>query len=210
MSSSPIRFYLILLLLLVSGIQQQIFAQDSAVNKRLPETTTYSDGLYTSQASFLDHHPDFTTSTLNMGGIKTIRNWFKNDSLFYKNSECVKTFLERKKVWGFYEDGSLYLQKNGYAHKVNNLGELSFFNESYPLVKAPFSPVSLDQTKEITPRLYDFKTGNIMDYNVDDFSRIIKDRDPDLLLKYQALESNKKRRQLLLRFIELYNDKHPL
>lgn len=169
------------------------------------------EGIYFSANEFLNGSPSLKKSDLRQNGksVNSIKNWFKSDSLFYNESGTSK-YLPATTIWGFYENNNLYIQKKNTAHKVSIFGRLCFYQESYPVINAPFSPVVMDQSRNIIPRIFNFDTMETLEYQPDVLEEIFREKDKELYDQFMSLENNRKRRQLMFKYIELYNERHPL
>jgi hypothetical protein len=174
------------------------------------ESDTLVEGVFVSRDQFLKQQPAFKPDQLyRTASVShfTIRSWSYKDSLYvYKNER--KQTIPRDSVWGFYNDGNLFLQLNGYFHKVTLLGSISLFNEIYPIIKAPFNPATTDETKEVTPRMVDLHSGKIYPYNIKSMVELLQS-DETLLNNYNVL-NKKLRRKMMYSYIERFNDRHPL
>lgn len=182
----------------------------STTNSDQTNLKKFSDGVYFSFEQLNSTKPGLQPAQLSPQGEKNVRlrQWFKTDSLFYYSSGH-RFSLPYDSIYALVEDGHIYMQKRGYIHKINIMGSLCYYTESYPVNKTP-APVTIDLAKDVLPRILDFKTGEILDYTTAVMEELLKERDEVLYTEYMALETAKLRRQLLLRYVEKYNDRHPL
>ncbi|MBL7924162.1 MAG: hypothetical protein JNL88_08190 [Bacteroidia bacterium] len=180
--------------------------KDEGQNNRFP------DGVYLKADEILDKDPAIKSLQVRTADGKNpkVKTWFRNDSLFYDNDKGQKTLLPVKNIFAFVSDGEMYIQRKGYGHKVSMAGMLCYFTESYPIRNAPMSPVTLDMSKDITPRILDLHSGEFLDYTVAVLEEVLKERDEFLFAEYTAIENPKTKRNLLLRYLEKYNERHPL
>ena len=165
---------------------------------------------FTSLNQFLKQQPSYTPAQLNRTNATThysIRSWSNKDSLYVYINQHKQT-ISRDSVWGFYDDGNLFLQRNGYFHKATLLGSISLFTEIYPLVKAPFTPVTTDVTKEIILSMIDLHSGKMYQYNVKNMIDLLQS-DETLLTNFKVL-NKKMRKKMMYSYIERFNDRHPL
>lgn len=189
-----------------------LIKQASAQNKPgiSNNTSGLAEGIFVSNEQFLKQHPAFIPDQLyRTSGTShlSIRSWSNKDSLYIIINKH-KQSIPRDSVWGFYDDGNLFLQRNGYFHKVSLLGSISVFNEIYPLVKAPFTPVTTDATKEIVQSLVDLKSGKFYQYEVKSMLELLQ---PDeVLLNNFKMLNRKMRKKMMYSYIERFNDRHPL
>ena len=178
--------------------------------KNVKDTSSLAEGVFKTREQFIKQHPAYSPDDLYRAqGIThfTIRSWSNKDSL-YITREKRKETIPRDSVWGFYDDRLLFIQRNGYFHKVTLLGSISLFNEIYPLVKAPFTPVTTDATKEIIPGIIDLHSGKIYLYDVKSMMELLQS-DEVLLNNFKAL-NKKMRKKMMYSYVERFNDRHPL
>ncbi len=176
-------------------------------NKNIP---SLKEGVFMTKEQFVNQHPAYSPEDLYRAqGISrfTIRAWSTKDSLYIIKDKRKQTIL-RDSVWGFYDDGLLFIQLNGYFHKVTLLGTISLFNEIYPLVKAPFTPVTTDATKEIIPGMIDLHTGKFYPYDPKSLMELLQS-DEVLLNNFKAL-NKKQRKKMMYSYVERFNNRHPL
>lgn len=170
----------------------------------------FPDGIYFSFSQLSAATPGLLPEQLRNAQQKTVspKPWFSRDSLY-----CItagkKVTIPHDSLYAFVDDGQLYLQRKMFAHKATVVGTLTFFTENYPVSARP-APVSIDQAKQSIPRILDFTTGRISDYTVAVLEEILQERDSVLYQEYTHLQPQKLKRQLLLRYIEKFNERHPL
>lgn len=180
------------------------------INKNSKDAVPLAEGVFATREAFINQQPGYTSDQLYRSpGTShfTIRSWSNKDSLYVTINKFKQT-IPRDSIWGFYEDGKLFLQRNGYFHKVTLLGSISLFNEIYPLVKAPFTPVTTDATKEIIHGIIDLHSGKIYLYDVKSMMDLLQG-DEVLLNNYKAL-NKKMRKKMMYSYVERFNDRHPL
>jgi len=170
----------------------------------------FPDGVYFSFHQLVKAKPGLYPEQLRNKVQKQVapKAWFRSDSLFCMIKGAT-IHIPADSLFAFVDDGQLYIQRKHYAHKASVTGSLTYFTESYPVHSTP-APVSIDLAKDITPRILDFTTGKILEYSTVVLEEILKERDELLYKEYTALATQKLKRQLLLRYIEKYNERHPL
>jgi len=185
---------------LITLLSNRIFAQK-------PE-----NGVYFSSLQLIENTPVLTQEKIVVrnNNFSSYKNWFKSDSLYFLNSSYQKTSLDKDSIFAIVEQNIVFINSNQTLHKVNELGYLTYFIESYPIVNTAYSPVAVDVKKELSPRILDLKSNKIVDYSANNLLQLLKEYDNELYLSYKALDSNKKRKQLLYSYLEKYNAKHPL
>lgn len=192
------------IIVLIILLSPSVYGQPPQENQHFPE------GVYFNFKQLVTGKPGLNVAQLRNAHLKNVnpKQWFKGDSLFFESGGNIQV-VNVDSIYAFCDDGQLFIQRKTYAHKVTLPGTLSFFSESYPVKSSP-APVSIDLAKDMIPRILDFETGKIREYTVNEMEEILKDRDPDLYQEFISLETQRIKRQLLLRYIEKYNDRHPL
>ncbi|MBK7888067.1 MAG: hypothetical protein IPJ86_12485 [Bacteroidetes bacterium] len=181
-------------------------------NKEITKSVTLPDGVYLSFQQLKDGKPGIPPAQLQIRTEKTVsvKQWFKTDSLFYINNFGKKNTISPDSVFAFADDGDVYIQRKGIGHKFTIVGSLCYFTESYPVKNAPLSPVTIDHAKDVIPRMMDFETGEFHAYSISSMEEFLKGHDNELYDEYMAIDNLKHKRQLLIRYIEKYNERHPL
>jgi hypothetical protein len=173
---------------------------------------SFPNGVYLHLKDLQELTPSIQTSQLLVHGEKSsnVKKWFRGDSLFFINEIKMKQSLPYDSVYAFVDDGLLYIQRKGYDHKVTVAGQLCYFVESYPIRRAASAPVSTEKNTETIPHLLDLQEGELLEYSVATLETILILRDEELYQEFIGLKSPKKQRQLLIRFVERFNERHPL
>ncbi|MBK9637874.1 MAG: hypothetical protein IPO63_08655 [Bacteroidetes bacterium] len=70
--------------------------------------------------------------------------------------------------------------------------------------------MSTERNLEIIPHILDLQEGEIIEYSVASLETILILRDEELYQEFIGLKSPKKQRQMLIRFVERFNERHPL
>ncbi|MFN0189023.1 MAG: hypothetical protein ACKVQV_10010 [Bacteroidia bacterium] len=176
------------------------------------EGNTFPSGVYLHLKELQEQRPSIQISQLLFNGEQTthVKKWFRGDSLFYMNESKIKRSLSYDSVYAFVDDGILYIQRKGYDHKVTVAGQLCYFVESYPIRRAASAPVSTERNTETIPHLLDLFEGELVEYSVASLETILILRDEELYQEFIAIKSPKKQRQMLIRFVERFNERNPL
>ena len=199
-----VKKHLIFLSFVLFFINHQLAAQSDQKNDSLAE------GVFYTRVEFLKQKPHYTPEQLyRPSGTAhfSIRSWSNRDSLYVMNGKARQT-IKRDEVWGFYDDGNLFIQLNGFFHKAAFIGNITLFNEVYPVMNAPFNPVATETTKDITPRIMNMPDGKILSYSPNSLMELLQ-TDKTLSNNYKAL-SKKLRKKMMYSFIERFNNRHPL
>ncbi len=170
------------------------------------------DGVYNTFVSFRNGNPDVIKGRMIKSGSDTnftIRQWVNSEKLTYIDDKGEKTGYDPMGFWGFVEREVVYLFLGGKFHKVNILGSISYFLESYPMIKGNMSPVVTDSRTASAYRFMDMETGEILDYTPENLQQLLE-RDEQLFLEYKSIVSLKEKKKRMYKYMEEFNKKHPL
>lgn len=112
-------------------------------------------------------------------------------------------------VWGYVENGTVYILLNGKFHKILLFGQISYFLESYPVVRDQMSPVVTEARTTSTYRLLDMTNGRIGTFEPGRLETLMRE-DEELLNEFRMLGSPKIKERKMYSFIERFNKAHPL
>lgn len=170
------------------------------------------DGVYNSFSSFRNGKPDLERDRMFRSVSDshfTIRQWVNSDNLYFIDEKGGKSSYDPLSFWGFVERGVLYVYLGGKFHKVHTLGSISYFLESYPVIKGNMAPVVTESRATSSYRFLDMETGDIMDYTPENLQQLLE-RDEALFLEYKSIISLKEKKKRMYRYMEEYNKKYPL
>ena len=202
------KIYILLFSLLLSSLSAstQNLSADTLKGSYPP------DGVYLSFSAFRNGKPDLIKSQLVSSVYNndfTIRKWSNTENLYYNDASNVKMSMDHKSIWGFSENGVLFLFLGNKFHKVTVLGQISYFLESYPVIKGNMAPVVTDTKATSSYRFLDMETGEIADYTVENLQDLLQ-RDETIYNEYMAITSLKSRKKKMYVFMERFNKEHPL
>lgn len=162
--------------------------------------------------------PDFYERVLREKKIQVFDNLGSKQEIAVKN------------LWGFSRNGVLYININDGNYRITIIGSICHFVASlstynnaynsynpyysygYPYSNYPYnpyySPYSNAPNTEMRQYLLDFKTGNVLEYDVESVELLLM-ADPELHDAYAAL-SNKKQKQMKFLYIRKFNERNPL
>jgi hypothetical protein len=138
-----------------------------------------------------------------------------------------KEEIGTKNIWGYSKNGVLYVNVNEDFYRITIVGSICHFVASlttysnygspyyngyaYPYsYYDPYSPYSSTSSgnTELKQYLLDFKTGNILEYDVQSIEILLM-ADPELHDEFAAL-NNKKQKQLKFMYLRKFNERNPL
>ncbi len=151
-----------------------------------------------------------------------------SDRLQYFDNLGTVQEVPEKELWGYADRGILYIALNDGYFRVNIIGNICHFiasqttysnytNPYYPYY-SPYNYYSYypyyynqypgNASTEMRQYLIDFRTGNILDYDVESVEVLLMS-DPELHDEYAALKK-KKKKQLKFLYIRKFNERNPL
>ncbi|MFM7079978.1 MAG: hypothetical protein ACKOYC_09345 [Bacteroidota bacterium] len=173
-----------------------------------------ADGVYFTFESFRAGKSELVKGDLfrdskGVQPVASMKQWFTTSDLYYaKDSAGIASMIDIP-VWGYVENGTVHVFLNGRFHKILLFGTISYFKESYPIVKGQMTPVVTDARTTSTYRLLDMHTGRIGTYEPGRLETLMRN-DEELLNAFRALGSAKTKQRQMYSFIERYNKKHPI
>jgi hypothetical protein len=142
----------------------------------------------------------------------------------------TKHEIANKKIWGYARNGVLYVNVNDDFYRITIVGSICHFVASlttYSNYGSPYyssygypysgyydpyspysSPYSSTGNTELKQYLLDFKTGNILEYDVQSIELLLM-ADPQLHDEFTAL-NNKKQKQMKFLYLRKFNERNPL
>lgn len=146
------------------------------------------------------------------------------DKIYVYDNLGIKNELLVKNIWGYCENGFIYISMSEGFHRISFVGSLCHFiadvtvyssayqDPYYNMYNNPYyyyssRPITT-KTSEVRQYILDFESGRIYEYTVDGLEMALMS-DPQLYDEYMAL-SNKKKKELKFLYIRKYNDKNPL
>ena len=133
-----------------------------------------------------------------------------------------KREIQVKDIWGFSQNGMLFVSWNGEFNRIPVFGNVCHFiadktyidnrnNPYYNSYNYYYNPYYYPNNQtvktELRQYLIDMETGKVIDYNYKNLEAIII-RDAELYEEFVKLK-NKKKRQLKFLYLRKYNDRNP-
>lgn len=142
--------------------------------------------------------------------------------IHYFDNFGIQQSIKTKKIWGYSQNGILYIGINEGFYRIIIIGSICHFvashtsynNSYYPYSYYDYryypygvSPTTNTRT-EMRQYLLDFNSGNIMEYDVASVEVLLM-KDPELHDEYVTLR-NRKKKQLKFLYIRKFNERNPL
>ncbi len=183
------------------------------------ELKPFSDGLYLTNN---DHRHNKAISKENI-----ITNINKDQvDFYYKVTATTKieysvggtTYtMEPSHIWGFVQNGTLFVNYKGVFYRVPVFGAISYFagvvevSGYYTGVYDPMFGVGAGRTvktKELNEFIVSYFDGNVVPFDLN-YLELLLSTDEKIYKEYKSL-SKRKRRKQVTRFVRMYNEKHPV
>lgn len=212
-----------------------IFAQDSTKIKKIKYTPDFKfkDGIYLSFEDVRHNNPiikERIITDLNYEDYAFFEKLLDNvESITVLDAMGLRKEIPVKDIWGFSQNGIVYIQWNETFNRIPVFGSISHFiadktyitnNPNYPYnyynnYYNPYNPYYSsaypgNQSKQTELRQYllDMETGKVIDYTDKNIELIIM-RDTELYQEFMSLKK-KQRKKLKFVFLRKYNERHPL
>jgi hypothetical protein len=173
-----------------------------AVTPALSQNNYPPDGIYTSFSAFRTGTPEVVRNQLVRGSSSSsdyvFRQWFSGEKLYYMTGDGERQELDRRSVWGYVENGTLSLFIGNKFHRVSVLGSISYFLESYPMIRGNVAPVVTDAR---STAVYRYTPENML---------ILLAPDQNLFEEFKSLKSTRLQKRRMYSFMERFNRAHPL
>jgi hypothetical protein len=206
--------YLILLFLIVI---LKLQSQDSVMYTR--DFRLY-EGIYTSYKEFRYNWPidkDKIVTNLPKDQLDFFSKLTESDIIEYKERDGSLEKIKTEKIWGYCQNNVIFINQDKNFFRIPVFGAISNFigtvevvsySRGYdPFMNTPINSTAY-KTREIRQYLFDFYSGEIVEYSIDKMEEYLK-RDEVLYKEFMEL-SKKKKKEFAFKYMRLYNEKHPV
>jgi hypothetical protein len=210
------RFTLLLFIITVL-FPKSYKAQDSVAYSK--DFRLY-EGLYLGYQDFRYNWPipkEKIITNINKDQLDFYSKLIEEEFIEYKERDGSVIRIESQKVWGYCQNNIIFINQDRNFFRIPVFGAISNFigtvevvgySPGYdPFMNAPIGNTSI-KTREIRQFLFDFYSGEITPFSIDQVEIYLK-RDDDLYKEFIAL-SKKKKKEMIIKYIRLYNEKHPV
>lgn len=159
-------------------------------------------------------------------------NFFKNlvdgDLIIYFDEFGTQSEIKTSQIWGFSQDGKLYINYNGEFNRIPIVGSIGHFIADVTVYENVYDPYYRDyydsyyyrnsfynrsyprttRSKEMRQYLVNFQTGEVSTYSLDQVKNVLME-DPVLYDEFVSLRK-RKQKDLMFFFIRRFNEKYPL
>ena len=207
-----------------------LVAQDSTTIKKVKYTNDFkfTDGIFMTFEDVKHNNPiikERIITNLNYDDYSFFEKLLSKKTIAVLDAMGMRKEINVEKIWGFSQNGVLYIRWNDTFNRIPVVGSISHFiadktyistnsNAPYNYYYNPYNPYGnypqQYQTKQTELRQYllDMETGKVIDYSDKNIEMILM-RDPELYQEFMGLKK-KQRKKLKFIFLRKYNEKHPL
>ncbi len=215
---------LIILLMLPLSLKSQM---DTISHKKVPfsEDFRFIDGLYMNIEDVKRNNPipkQRIISKLDENDYTYFETLLQGDYVSVLDDMGLKIDIKVKDIWGFSQNGMLFIKWNGQFNRIPVFGSICHFiadktyvdnrynpyNNYYNYYYNPYYYPNTQTVKtELRQYLLDMETGQVMDYTHENLEIIIS-RDKKLYEEFVKLKS-KQKRQLKFLYLRKFNENNP-
>lgn len=222
------RIQIVILLLLWSGsLAGQI---DSVKQVKYHPDFRFYDGLYLNFDQVKENNPIPSVriaSDADPFGFNFFKDLVEEDRIAYFDDFGTRQEVKTDQIWGFCQDGKLYIQYNDEFNRIPIVGSVCHFISDITVTTEQYDPYYYDyydryyynsyynrpyrrttRSREMRQYLLDFETGKVMSFDRESVKAILM-QEPDLYDEFARL-NRRKQKDLMFFFIRRFNDKKPL
>ena len=213
----------ILIMFLWSGFA---LAQGTDSLKRVQYTPDFKfrDGVYLSIEQVKKNQPISRVriaTTIDVEDMNFYGKLLEGNSISLFDDQGLQRDIAKKDVWGFSQNGVLFINYNGDFSRIPVVGSICHFVADKTVVSSPMrfndpymnpygtyyrqAPVATTEQRQY---ILEFETGQVLDFETNSIQMFLM-KDKELLEEFAKL-SNKKQRQLKFMYLRKFNEKHPL
>ncbi len=180
----------------------------------------FKDGIYLDFSQVRDNSPVLRSqiiTDIDKDDVDFYEKLIKQDFIRFVDSGYTKV-IQTNQIWGFCDEGTLYIHWTDDFAKILTKGYLGFFvaTQKVTTYEDPFYMTSYYEdpymqyprtSQETRHFIIDFSTGKIYSFTPQNLMEILKQRDPELYQKYSKLSRHKKRK-LIFYYLRQFNQRH--
>lgn len=186
---------------------------------RLTDSTFFKDGLYVTYNDFRHNFnlpKNIIKTNIDKDAIDFYTKITSTGILNYVLSGNTYS-LEPKKIWGYVQNQTVFLNYNGVFYRVPIFGAISYFAgivEVTGYYNGVYDPmfgsgmgraVKTQELKEFTMNYYN---GLVKSFDMEEIDQLLS-KDEEVYKQFKTL-SRRKRAKQASRFIRMYNERHPI
>jgi len=190
------------------------------------EDFRFKDGIYFNVEDVRRNNPlpkERIVTNLDENDYNFFQTLLENQTISILDNMGQKTDIQVSNIWGFAQNGMLYIKHNAQFNRIPVFGNICHFiadrtyidnrynpyynNYSSYYYNPYYYPNTQSVKTELRQYILDMETGQVMDYTEDNLE-IILARDKVLYEEFVKL-SRKKKRQLKFLYLRKYNENNP-
>ena len=190
----------------------------------------FNNGIYLSFSQVKNNHPIPASrihSNLDPFDLDFYKNLITKEKIAYFDEFGAQNEVASKNIWGFAQDGKLYINYNGEFNRIPIIGKIGHFIADITVIESYYDPFYRDyydyyyrnsyynrgyprttRSKEMRQYLVNFETGEVNSYDLDEVKTILME-DPELYDEFSNLRK-RKQKDLMFFFIRRFNEKNPI
>lgn len=199
------------------SVSQPSLAQDSVA---FTKDFRLYEGLYLNYQDFRYNWPipkEKIITTLHKDQLDFYSKITEEEWIEYKERDGSTAKIKTENVWGYCQNNIIFINQEHQFFRIPVFGAISHFIGTVevinyspgfdPFMNAPMGSTAY-KTKEIRQFLFDVYSGEINPFSVEKVEEYLK-RDATIYKEFMAL-SRKKKKELVTKYIRVYNEKHPV
>jgi len=205
-----------------------IYGQNDSIKaKKVPfnEDFKFKDGIYMNIEEVKRNNPipkERIITELNENDYAFFNNLLQGDYVSVLDEMGSKVDIKVKNIWGYSQNGILYIQYNSEFNRLPVFGSICHFiadktyidnqyNPYYNTYNSYYNPYYYPNTQtvktELRQYILDMETGQVMDYTHENLE-IILSRDKVLFEEFVKLKA-KQKKTLKFLYLRKFNENHP-
>lgn len=204
-----------------------LFAQkDSIKVKKVPfnEDFRFRDGIYLNVEDVKRNNPlpkERIITDLNENDYTFFENLLQGDNIYVLDDMGIKVEIKVKNIWGFSQNGILYIRWNNEFNRIPVFGSICHFiadktyvdnnynpyYNNYNYYNPYYYPNTQTVKTELRQYILDMETGQVMDYTHENLEIIIS-RDKALYEEFVKLKT-KQKKMLKFLYLRKFNENNP-
>jgi len=209
------------LIFLIQGLVFFTMAQKAEIYFKNPKI---KDGIYITHQQFLNNSPVSKSNIITTEFLLSPDFFFqvlKSSRVYFYNAHNQIKNIKTNQIWGYCNNGNLYIMYNTDFHKLSYLANYAPFLASEEIPYTSFEPtVTLGNnytnlyyepaytTNETVQMLIDIKNNKFIKAHYKNVEILLK-KDSVLYEEYRNLRRRKKKK-LIYQYIRLFNERNPL
>ena len=209
------------LLLIISflAISSASFSQGTYGYYKVPEKQQFKEGIYPNIELVKQNSPippTWIETEMDVNERNFFKTLTKDETIAFYDDNGVRTLLITADIWGYGQNGNLYINVGGAFHKFLFVGRYSYFIAS-KTTYVPWMYVNRADIEYMKPAvltrnkmeyIVDIEEDKVWKFDEDGLERILKD-DPELWNEFMSLKKRKKEKSKIP-FLRRYNERYPL